>query len=66
MLDAFRELREAGIEPADVAALAKTIARISVFAEANREVIESIEVQPLLVRPASHGVVALGARIVTR
>ncbi len=57
---------ESGTEPADVAALAKTIARISVFAEANREVIESIEVQPLLVRPAGHGVVALGARIVTK
>jgi acyl-CoA synthetase (NDP forming) len=55
-----------GTEPADVVALAKTIARLSVFAEVNREVIESIEVNPLLAQPAGQGVVALDALIVTK
>ena len=53
-----------GTEPADVAALAKTIARLSVFAETNREVIESIEVNPLLVQPAGQGVGAVDAQSV--
>jgi len=55
-----------GTEPADVAALAKAIARLSVFAEANRDVIESIDVNPLLVQPAGQGVVALDGLIVTK
>ena len=55
-----------GTELADVAALAKAIARLSTFAEANREVIENIEVNPLVVRPAGQGVLALDALIVTK
>ena len=46
--------------------VAKAIAQLSVFAEANREVVESIEVNPLLVRPGGRGVVAVDAHIVTK
>ena len=55
-----------GKPKADVAALAEALARLSVFAAANADRIDSIDVNPILVRPAGHGVVAVDALFVPR
>jgi acyl-CoA synthetase (NDP forming) len=53
-----------GRPPADLAAAAQAIAALSVYALANRGRFESIEINPLLVRDAGRGAVALDALIV--
>jgi succinyl-CoA synthetase beta subunit len=55
-----------GRPPADVAALARAIAGLSRFAVATADRIASVDVNPLLVRPAGQGVVALDAVLVAR
>ncbi|MGE0715888.1 MAG: acetate--CoA ligase family protein [Alphaproteobacteria bacterium] len=53
-----------GRPKADVVALAEALARLSVFAAANAGRIGSIDVNPLMVRPAGKGVVAVDALFV--
>jgi len=53
-----------GRPAADLDAAADTIAAFSAYALANAGRFESIEINPLLVRPRGHGVVALDALIV--
>jgi acyl-CoA synthetase (NDP forming) len=55
-----------GEPPADVAALSVALSRLSVFAAANAGQIESIDVNPFLVRAAGQGVCALDAVVVGR
>jgi hypothetical protein len=55
-----------GQPPADEAALAETIARVSVFAAHNAEQIDSIDINPFVVLPAGEGGIALDALIVPR
>ena len=52
-----------GRPPADVAALVDTIVRFSDFAARLPGGIAALEINPLLVRPAGHGVVMVDARI---
>lgn len=51
---------------ADVATLAEALSRLSVFAAANSDRIDSVDVNPILVRPAGQGVVAVDALFVPR
>lgn len=53
-----------GRPAADIAALAEALSRLSLFAAAQQGRFASIEINPLLVRPAGKGVVALDALIV--
>lgn len=53
-----------GAPPADIAALATALSRLSIFAAANAEQIESIDINPFLVRPEGQGVCALDAVVV--
>ena len=53
-----------GAPPADTAALATALSRLSVFAAANAAHIESIDINPFLVRPVGQGVCALDAVVV--
>ena len=53
-----------GAPPADLDALAETLARLSVFAAANAERIESVDLNPLIVR--ADGTFAVDALIVPR
>lgn len=53
-----------GGKPADVEALARTLAHISVFAAANADRLETLDLNPVLVR--EEGVLALDALIVPR
>jgi acetate---CoA ligase (ADP-forming) len=55
-----------GAKPADVNALAKILARLSVYAAANAEHLESIDINPLIVRPRGEGAVAVDALIAPR
>ena len=55
-----------GRPPGDVDALAATLAALSLFAAAHAGRIESAELNPVVVRPAGHGVVALDALIVPK
>lgn len=55
-----------GKPKADVAALADALSRLSVFAAANAGRIDSVDVNPILVRPAGLGVVAVDALFVPR
>ncbi len=55
-----------GAPPADVAALSVALSRLSVFAAANAGRIESIDINPFLVRPVGQGVCALDAVVVGR
>ena len=55
-----------GRQPADLDAAAEAIARLSAYAVANEGRFESMEVNPLLVRPKGQGAVALDALIVPR
>jgi acyl-CoA synthetase (NDP forming) len=69
----IREIRGAalldgvrGVAPADIAALAVALARVSQFAAAHADAIESIDINPFLVLPKGQGAVALDALIVPR
>jgi acyl-CoA synthetase (NDP forming) len=53
-----------GRPKADVEALADALSRLSVYAAANADTLESIDVNPFLVRPAGKGAVAVDALIV--
>lgn len=55
-----------GRPKADLEALAAAIVRLSGLAAANADAVESIEVNPLLVRPAGQGAWALDAAVVAR
>ena len=59
MLDGVR-----GAPPADVPALAKALAQLSVFAAANADTLETIDVNPFLVRPKGKGAVAVDALVI--
>ena len=59
---AFSVLR--GQPPADLADLAAALSRLSLFAAANADTIESLDLNPFLVRPSS--ALALDAVLVTR
>jgi acetate---CoA ligase (ADP-forming) len=50
-----------GAPPADVVALAKLLSDLSRFAAANADVIESIDLNPVLAMPEGHGVLPLDA-----
>ncbi len=60
LLQGFR-----GTPPADINALAAALAALSHFAADNADWVESIDLNPFLVRPAPQGAVALDAAIVT-
>ena len=55
-----------GRPPADLDALAAALSRLSRFAAANADTIESLDVNPFLVRPEGEGALALDAVLVTR
>ena len=55
-----------GQPPADLGALAASLSRLSCFAAANADAIESLDVNPFLVRPEGQGALALDAVLVTR
>ena len=55
-----------GRRPVDVDALAAALAALSRFAAAHAERLESAELNPVVVRPAGQGVIALDALIVPR
>jgi len=55
-----------GTQRADIEALARTLAAVSVFGAAHAQDIESIDINPLRVLPEGRGVVALDALIVPR
>lgn len=55
-----------GRPPADVDALAAALAALSRFAAAHAERLESAELNPVAVRPAGQGVIALDALLVPR
>ena len=55
-----------GRPPADLGALAAALSRLSRFAAANADAIESLDVNPFLVRPEGEGALALDAALVTR
>ena len=55
-----------GRPPADLGALATALSRLSRFAAANADAIESLDVNPFLVRPEGEGALALDAVLVTR
>jgi acyl-CoA synthetase (NDP forming) len=55
-----------GRPPADIDALAAALARLSVVAAAHADAIETIDVNPFLVRPKGQGAVALDALVIPR
>ena len=55
-----------GAPPADEGALADALARLSVFAAANADTLDAIDVNPFIVRPTGRGAVAVDALIRTR
>lgn len=55
-----------GKGPFDLAALHAALARLSAFAAAHAEVVESIDVNPFLVRPRGLGAIALDALVIPR
>ena len=55
-----------GQAPADIDALAEAIAQLSVFADANQDTIESIDINPFLVLPEGQGAVAVDALMIPR
>ena len=61
MLDGVR-----GQPAADVDALADALSRLSVYAAANSEVIESIDINPFLVKAKGEGAIAVDALILTQ
>lgn len=59
MLDGVR-----GAPPSDVDALAKALAQLSAFAAANADTLETVDVNPFLVRPKGQGAVAVDALVI--
>ncbi len=59
MLDGVR-----GAPPADVDALAAALAQLSAFAAANADTLETVDVNPFLVRPKGKGAVAVDALVI--
>ena len=55
-----------GQPPAYEAALCETLARLSLFAAQHAGSLQSLDVNPLLVRPEGHGVLALDAALVRK
>ncbi len=55
-----------GAPPADEDALAEALARLSAFAAANGDVLETIDVNPFIVLPKGEGAVAVDALIAVR
>ena len=55
-----------GAPPADLDALAEALARLSAYAAANADTLESIDVNPFIVRPKGQGAVAVDALILPR
>jgi acyl-CoA synthetase (NDP forming) len=55
-----------GAPPSDVEALARLLVKVSQFAAAHRDDVETIDLNPVLVHPEGQGVVALDALIVPR
>lgn len=55
-----------GAPPADIDALAETLSAVSRIAAANADSIESIDLNPVLVRPAGQGVAPLDALLAPR
>jgi acyl-CoA synthetase (NDP forming) len=55
-----------GAPPADLEALATALSLLSTFAAAHGDAIETIDMNPFLVRPAGQGAVALDAVLVTK
>lgn len=55
-----------GGAPADIEALAAALAKLSVFADATSDRIESIDLNPFIVLPAGQGALAVDALIVPR
>jgi len=53
-----------GRPPCDVDALAEALVRLSRFAAANAGRFQSIEINPLLVRPEGQGVLGLDALVI--
>jgi acyl-CoA synthetase (NDP forming) len=54
-----------GRQKCDQAALAEAISKLSIFAAANRDVVASIDINPVVVLPEGEGVAALDAVILT-
>ena len=54
-----------GQPPSDLGALAAALSRLSLFAAANADTIESLDLNPFLVRPEGEGALALDAVLVT-
>jgi acyl-CoA synthetase (NDP forming) len=54
-----------GRKKADQAALAKALSKLSIFAAANRDVLASIDLNPVMVLPEGEGVAALDAVVLT-
>lgn len=55
-----------GRQPADVDALAATLSKLSLFAAAHADTLETLDINPLLVLPRGQGAVAVDALIVPR
>ncbi len=55
-----------GAPPADEAALAEALARLSAFAAANADVLETIDVNPFIVLPEGEGALAVDALVAVR
>jgi hypothetical protein len=55
-----------GSKPADVDALAHTLSQLSVFAAANTDTLEGIDLNPLLVLDEGQGVVGVDAVVIPR
>ena len=55
-----------GKGPADIEALIHTLTKLSAFASANADRLESLDLNPFLVRPQGEGAVAVDALIVPR
>ena len=55
-----------GQPPADIEALARALAQLSVFAAAHEDELESLDLNPFIVLPEGQGAVAVDALIVPR
>ncbi|WP_142781764.1 acetate--CoA ligase family protein [Agrobacterium sp. T29] len=53
-----------GGDPADIEALAMLLSRLSIFAEATRDTVDSVDINPVLVLKAGSGVFALDAVVI--
>ena len=53
-----------GAPPADIPALAKALSNLSIFAAANADTLESVDINPFVVHPKGKGAVALDALVV--